>query len=68
MAVLKKEFIDRMAENGGITKKAARQGVDLFFETLADYMSEDRKVVFTGFGKFEMKTFKERTGRIPIGV
>lgn len=41
MSVLKKEFIDRMAENGGITKKAARQGVDLFFETLADYMSED---------------------------
>lgn len=67
MSVLKKEFIDRMAENGGITKKAARQGLDLFFETLADYMSEDRKVVFTGIGKFEMKTFKERTGRIPIG-
>lgn len=67
MSVLKKEFIDRMAENGGITKKAARQGVDLFFETLADYMNEDRKVVFTGIGKFEMKTFKERKGRIPIG-
>lgn len=33
MAVLKKEFIDRMAENGGITKKDAGQGVDLFFET-----------------------------------
>lgn len=67
MSVLKKEFIDRMAENGGITKKAARQGVDLFFETLTDYMSEDRRVVFTGIGKFEMKTFKERKGRIPIG-
>lgn len=67
MSVLKKEFIDRMAETGGITKKAARQGVDLFFETLMDYMSEDQKVVFTGVGKFEMKTFKERKGRIPIG-
>ena len=43
------------------------RSVDLFFETLADYMSEDRKVVFTGIGKFEMKTFKERMGRIPIG-
>lgn len=67
MAVLKKEFIDRMAENDGIIKKAARQGVDLFFKTLTDYMSEDQKVVFTGFGKFEMKTFKERKGRTPIG-
>ena len=26
MAVLKKEFIDRMAETGGITKKDARRG------------------------------------------
>ena len=58
MAVLKKEFIDRMAETGGITKKAARQGFELFIETLMDYMSEDEKVVFTGFGKFEMKTAK----------
>ncbi len=45
MSVLKKEFIDRMAENGGITKKVARQGVDLFFETLADYMSEDKETI-----------------------
>ena len=34
-----------MAENGGITKKVARQGVDLFFETLADYMSEDKETI-----------------------
>lgn len=67
MAVLKKEFIDRMSEKGGITKKEARRGVDLFFETLMDCMREDEKVVFTGLGKFEMKTFKERKGRIPIG-
>ena len=45
MSVLKKEFIDRMAENGGITKKVARQGVDLFFETLSDYMSEDKETI-----------------------
>lgn len=56
-----------MAEKGGITKKEARRGVDLFFETLIDCMREDEKVVFTGLGKFEMKTFKERKGRIPIG-
>lgn len=67
MSVLKKEFIDRMAETGGITKKAARQGVDLFFETLMDYMNEDQKVVFTGIGKFEMRTVKERKGRMPLG-
>lgn len=67
MAVLKKEFIDRMAENGGITKKAARQGLDLFIETLMDCMAEDEKVMINGFGRFEMKTYKERICRSPIG-
>ena len=45
MSVLKKEFIDRMAETGGITKKAARQGFELFIETLLDCMCENEKVM-----------------------
>ena len=56
MSVLKREFIARMAEKGGITKKAARQGVELFIETLIDCMSENEKVMFNNFGRFEMKT------------
>ena len=66
MAVLKKEFIDRMAETGGITKKEARRGLDLFMETLMECMSENEKVMFSGFGRFEMKTTKERKGRVPL--
>ena len=58
MSVLKKEFIDRMAETGGITKKAARLGLDLFIETLIDCMSEGEKVMFNNFGRFEMKTLE----------
>lgn len=66
MAVLKKEFTDRMAERGGITKKAARQGFDLFFDTLMECMAEEEKVVFIGLGRFEMKTTKERMGKVPL--
>ncbi|MCI8775266.1 MAG: HU family DNA-binding protein [Lachnospiraceae bacterium] len=66
MSVLKKEFINRMAENGGITKKAAKQGLELFIETLMDCMCENEKVMFSGFGRFEMKTAKERKGRVPL--
>jgi nucleoid DNA-binding protein len=66
MAVLKKEFIDRMSENGGITKKAAKQGLDLFFETLMECMAEGEKVLLVGLGRFEMKTIKERRGRVPL--
>ena len=67
MAVLKKEFIDRMAEKGGITKKAAREGIELFIETLMDCMAENEKVMIKGFGRFEMKTYKERICKSPIG-
>ncbi len=67
MAVLKKEFIDRMEENGGITKKEARRGLELFIETLMDCMSRNEKVMFSEFGRFEMKTLKERKGRMPLG-
>ena len=66
MAVFKKEFIDRMAEIGGITKKEAKRGLELFIETIVDYMAEDEMVRFTGFGKFEMKTAKERKGINPF--
>ncbi len=67
MSVLKKEFIDRMAETGGITKKAARLGLDLFIETLIDCMNEGEKVMFNNFGRFEMKTLESRKGRLPLG-
>lgn len=66
MAVFKKEFIDRMSEIGGITKKDAKRDLEIFIKTLMDYMSEDEKVRFTGFGRFEMKTVKERRGLNPF--
>ena len=65
MAINKKEFADRMAENGGTTKKAAYKAVDAFIETLMDYLNEDEKVMFQGFGRFEMRKAKERIGRNP---
>jgi nucleoid DNA-binding protein len=63
MAICKKEFANRMAENGGITKKSAFNAVGLFIETLKDYLSEDERVMFTGFGRFEIRTVKEKKGR-----
>lgn len=63
MRIQKKEFIDRMSENGGITKKAARQGLELFMETLIDYLGEGDCVNFQGFGNFKVITTKERKAR-----
>ena len=63
MAICKKEFADRMAENGGMAQKAAFNAVGAFIETLKDYLSEDEKVMFTGFGRFEIRTVREKKGR-----
>lgn len=41
MSVNKKEFADRMAEKGGIKKKEAMKGLNLFIDTLMDCMSEN---------------------------
>lgn len=65
MAVNKKEFADRMAQKGGIKKKDAMKGLELFIDTLMDCMNEHEKVKISMFGRFEMKTAKERIGRNP---
>ena len=65
MLVKKKEFADRMAEKGRIKKKDAMKGLELFIDTLIDCMSENEKVMIMGFGRFEMKTAKEKIGRNP---
>ena len=45
MTIKKKEFIERMAKKGGITRKSARLGLELFIDTLIDCMHEDETVM-----------------------
>lgn len=61
----KKEFADRVAGEGGITKKAAFKGVELFWDVLLGYLAEGKKVNFYGIGHFELKTVKGREARNP---
>ena len=65
MTINKTEFVNRMAEIGGITKKEANRGVDAFIETLIDCLNDGCAVKFVGFGKFELKTMKEKPARNP---
>lgn len=61
----KEQFIDRMAKNGGIKKIEADRYVNLFIDTLLECLKEEGMVRFQGFGKFEVRTAKERVGRNP---
>ena len=65
MSVNKSAFIERLAKNGGIKKKAAKREVELFIDTLIEALEEEGAVKFTGFGRFEVKTVKEKIGRNP---
>lgn len=65
MTINKTDFVNRMAEIGGITKKEANRGVDAFIETLIDCLSDGCAVKFVGFGRFELKTMKEKSARNP---
>lgn len=65
MTITKTEFVNRMAEIGGITKAEASRGVDAFIATLIDCLNDGCVVKFVGFGKFELKTMKEKPARNP---
>ena len=58
--VNKKEFAYKIAEKGGFRKKDAVKAVELFWDTLMDYLEEGNTVNFYGIGNFKIKTVKGR--------
>ena len=63
--IKKKEFIEKMAKKGGIKKAYAKKMCDLFIETLLDCLKECNGVKLRDFGKFEVKTAREKNARNP---
>ncbi len=62
----KSEFVKKYAEKTGMTKKAAAEAVDAFFEVTAEALKAGDKVVFPGTFKAEVAERKARTGRNPF--
>jgi DNA-binding protein HU-beta len=65
----KSDLVDALASQTGMTKADAARAVDALFATDAGIISRSlrsgRKVQITGFGTFEAKMRKARTGRNP---
>ncbi len=67
----KAELSDRLAAASGLSPKDARSAVDHLFATdprqgvIACALDEGEKVQITGFGSFELRQRKARTGRNP---
>jgi DNA-binding protein HU-beta len=65
----KSDLVDALANNAGMTKADAARAVDALFAPdkgiIAKSLKKGGRVQITGFGTFEAKKRKARTGRNP---
>lgn len=61
----KAEIIESVYERVGFSKKESAEIVELVFDTIKESLERGEKVKISGFGNFEVKEKKERTGRNP---
>jgi DNA-binding protein HU-beta len=63
--VNKQEFIDRVADKAGLSKRDAAEAVDAFLDSITDVLRTGDEVSFTGFGKFTTQRRAARQGVNP---
>lgn len=61
----KADFVAKVAEKSGLTRKQADAAVAAFTQTVIDALKDGDKVQLMGFGTFEVKDRPARTGRNP---
>jgi DNA-binding protein HU-beta len=61
----KAQLIEELADEVGLTKKAASDAVNALFDMIMSSVAKGQKVVLTGFGTFKLRTRAPRKGRNP---
>lgn len=61
----KKEFVDRIAEESGLTKKDAESALNATLTTIGETLKKGEKLTLVGFGAFSTSRRAARTGRNP---
>jgi DNA-binding protein HU-beta len=61
----KKNLVDVVAASQGLSKKQSGEIVDLVFDTVKGALAKGDKVDVAGFGRFDVKQRKARTGINP---
>ena len=61
----KNEFVDKVAEQTGFSKKDAGAAVDAVLNSIETALGSGEEVNFTGFGKFHVAERGAREGRNP---
>jgi len=63
--VIKSEFVEKVSDRTGLSKKDAGAAVDAFIEVVQSSLSNGDEIQFTGFGKFYVQERSARTGINP---
>ena len=61
----KADFVDRVADNAGLSKKQAGDALDAVLTSIENALKSGDDVTFTGFGKFHVAERGAREGRNP---
>ena len=61
----KQMLVNMLADQSGMTKKGAAEALDMVLSAIVDALKRGEKVTVTGFGTFEVRSRKARTGRNP---
>jgi len=54
----KGEFVERLSEATGFTKKDSKEALDSVIEIITEALKNNEEVLLTGFGKFETRSRK----------
>jgi len=61
----KAEFVDAVAEKGGMQKSDAAAAVDAVLDTITDTLKAGDQITLVGFGTFLVRKREARAGRNP---
>ena len=65
MALTKAEVAEHLFEKVGLSKRDAKDMVEIFFEEIRETLESGYQVKLSGFGNFDLRQKSERPGRNP---
>ncbi|MBA6326698.1 integration host factor subunit alpha [Colwellia sp. MB02u-6] len=65
MALTKAEVAENLFEKVGLSKRDAKDMVEVFFEEVRETLEAGEQVKLSGFGNFDLRVKNERPGRNP---
>ncbi len=61
----KRELLEQVARKAHLTKRGAKEAVEVFLAEIGRTLSKGEKVVLSGFGTFRVISMKGKTVKIP---